>query len=524
MAKNYITHQDLSLLSRHFSRRSGVFADFLHLQAECSELASKKSSCFVERKDLNAYDYYLGWCYDTSRKPLTPKVPGLSGWDFSAISRQSLVDNGKPDKVVRAYNSYMVYGLQARVAEIAFKSIYGLLSSVSRLKDLNVLEVENLPSYIDKCQTLPAYDFECMSTRASFDVKSNLYIKSLQRRDDDSYGGRSKRHEGLRGFFIRSFGAHSEEIYQGVVISSSNTDDLQTGGWDVSYVGELHGSVFLGWLRGRGGNAGMSGGRIPERLPSAAFCSPDILRLRCTRWDDERCALTLPDDLGVVLSDPRLALAYLCGVDEVGRKRLEQELCSMVAAKYPEGVLLFLQQVAGGLADEGFRFLEFVLWDSLTQATFRLLNHGTSSLAVHSLLDWVSSNEHFGPLWPVLQVQFGEGGSFLSRWIEAVLLPITEHWAEVRCPECGSSKFSLYPHRATAGGAVKGLLKCHVVGCRSQHVMTLITHCHKHSCYPLIVGQNATCSDCKGLKCMNEECEEACMPNCGSGSHASRGF
>ena len=190
-------------------------------------------------------------------------------------------------------------------------------------------------------------------------------------------------------------------------------------------------------------------------------------------------------------------MTWILGAADGTRGRVYEALCSQNERVNPVA-MSFLGYLARGLDhDQGWRFAEFVLWESVTRAAFESSIQGRVGRGfLEEIADALDNPSHR----PTHLTQIGAKG-LLSRWISSVLTPIAQHGPSARCPICDQCLEEMIPLRMSARGAVLGTLTC-MEGHRTEEV-TLLTPCGGGQCgeFPLIIGKESTCSLCLGLKC-----------------------
>jgi hypothetical protein len=163
----------------------------------------------------------------------------------------------------------------------------------------------------------------------------------------------------------------------------------------------------------------------------------------------------------------------------------------------------FLDDIVGRCVLEGAETcLEHAIWTALTKATLEACSkceQGAVDVSLELAEELIASRA-----FPVRLPRI-EGKPILSRWIDHILKPLVEHWDLIRCPACrgsstGPGKIRLGVTYMTSEGTVYGQMTCGHCGHAADDV-TLLTHCYKCGHYPLIIGKNNLCPDCKGLAC-----------------------
>jgi hypothetical protein len=192
------------------STPDGVVAYLRFVLREPTELSGTKEFVTLAPEDL-----FLAACYYDS-EPALDTLRKQSEWDYKELreelSRQELAD-------------FQVRGLQPRIAELAFPSVYPRLcprGAKPVLRDLNLEVVKALsrPWRLTSRPSLPSADWEAPGGR-EYDVKCNVFYRSKQEKF------------GLRGFLIkRSSGMRS---FPAFLFTKS---DARSCTW--TYLGEYH--------------------------------------------------------------------------------------------------------------------------------------------------------------------------------------------------------------------------------------------------------------------------------------------
>lgn len=141
--------------------------------------------------DLAESDVYLAACYfhqhlhKTDGSDKESPLYQMTEWNYSDVVR-SFSDQ-------RSSNRFKTFGVQPRVAELAFRTIYESRHgsrSTDALRDENLKVIHALPRpwSLGLRPNLPSSDYVSVYGQ-EFDVKSNVFL-------------RSKKHLGLRGLFI----------------------------------------------------------------------------------------------------------------------------------------------------------------------------------------------------------------------------------------------------------------------------------------------------------------------------------
>lgn len=403
--------------------------------------------------ELTETDVYLAACY-YSDHTITRRI---SNWQLSEIRKE--LDE-------RIYKRFLVEGMQPRIAELAFGTIYSRLHNGRRLADLNADFAMSMND-LKPTKNLPPADWKDASG-VLIDVKCNLYFRS---RAD---------HCGLRGFMIKR--PESLDVsYFGIVFHQTSDDDcswLGVGTYSRACAEELE----------------LSQAGSGERVIPFLFALPEKFRFNVDLTDEEyQCVMAL-------LTDQRMRHAWALAA---GRQP-----CVPTAASQPMKRFMELLSLKPQIP------LEFRLWRALTEAALEGCSKQQFDDVKGMLDDAVALlRDEF---LPVRLAQI-DGTSLIERWIDSVLRPIACHFHEISCPGCGSGDFSLKLKRITSGGAIYGTMKCNG-DCHDVHDrITILTHCHKCNAYPIILGKSEVCRKCFGLICdhtRNGEPCRACKSGC----------
>ena len=406
-------------------------------------LAERPELTGVTRYDsLGEVDLYLGACYWEQGSEV---FGGLSNWDFHSVkdTLRQFSEYGKK----KAINSFKVEGLQPRVAELAFREVYRRLKGVATLRDLNAETIERLPRpwRLSSNPTLPGADWRDESG-IECDVKCNLYYRS------------KKAKEGLRGLYVGIKDLTDvNHHYPGFVFFDS---DDQCCSW-----------CYIGTYRPKDKIEG-------ERVNPFLFRLPKICRFEAQ-----------PSEVAEnLLAD--------------GPLRLGWRLASRTTPRSPFGNSLLDQVVTRCASRPESMPLEEALWRYITEAVL----HDCSTLGQDHVNDFLQEMATLvcSRALPLYLPRLG-GEPLLERWIDDVLRPIVNHWTQIRCPVCrltgdAPGNIRLGDIRMTAEGSIDAKFECRSCGPRGDRVRVL-THCHKCTQYPLLIGANEVCPHCSGLIC-----------------------
>jgi hypothetical protein len=448
------------------SELEGLVAYLRYVISEPIELSGTTDYWSLSEEDL-----FLGACYYGSGVALSTLKKQLR-WDYPSLERALL--NAKNGSDAHLLHSFKAGGLQPRIAELAFRRVYGRLHGAdaeNKLRDLNAESVQMLspPWSLHSRPRLPGSDWEDADGR-QYDVKSNPFYHSLQKQI------------GLRGFLIE-LSRNQADSFPGFVFTETTEESCS---W--TYVGEYQRIEVIK----------QEGNRI---LPFC-FRLPD--RIRYVR------TITKPIfDLGIrLLKDPWLRIGWQLAAQMRSVPRQEQRTSS--ESLLDECVEQCLQSCRGA-------FLEYALWEALTKTTlYACSQHGSDSAGTFlDLTDHLIASRAL----PIRLPRIGDK-PVLSSWINQVLKPLNEHWYRIQCSICGCratepGMIQLRITGMTSEGTIYGRMTCNQCG-YVRNEATLLTHCYNCKCYPLIIGKNTVCRDCKRLKCQNCEC---CKMGCGKQRH-----
>ena len=415
--------------------------------------------------ELDEVDLFLAACYYPEDGVAADGLSKISEWSLGTI-REQLED--------KAYNHFLVRGLQPRIAELAFAQIgveiYG--ESGREMVDLNRQAVTLRASLGTPTKDLPKADWQD-SSGAHFDVKSNLYFRSISA------------HLGLRGFAIKRPESDSV-IYCGIVVFETSAVHC-----DWAYVGDFSKQCYQQLC----GSATERDGRV---MPFV-FQMPEHYRfvVNVTPEDLQRYA--------ALLANEQLIRAWKIAAHQPSGRQPSN------ATSGSQGKDWFWERFAALPPQYP---IEFRLWRVLTEATLDGCTCGCID-DVGAMLEDAVSMLRTG-LFPVRLAQI-TGKTLLERWIHSVLKPLAEHFDKITCPVCKGRNISLKLNRITPGGAIFGVMECERSCLNDSGEITILTPCHECSGYPLLIGKNKICPKCSGLVCEAEKegriCG-ACKKNC----------
>ncbi len=436
-----------------YSPLAGVVAYLRFVLREGADLSGVTA---YER--LTADDLFLGACYYEGAAGAT--LQRQSQWDYRAL--EGSLRGATKDGSLMYLNDFKVRGLQPRIAELAFREVIGRLCGVEAAQELRDLNAEclasvPLPRALASRPPLPPVDWEGGDGRR-YDVKCNLFYRSTQAK------------VGLRGFLIELKQISDRHCSYPAFVFTDTTDESCR--W-----------VYVGEYRPGPGAADDPKGRV---LPF--YCRlPDQVRFIMPGTEsDLATGLRLLNDRFL-----RLGWQLAVGLPVVPRQEPNTAAES------------FLNQVVERCVRGGAsNWLEHTIWKALTEVTLDACGRCDCSAVRASLelADGLIASRAFPIRLPRI-----DGKPILSRWIEHVLVPLVEHWNLIRCPACGATSarpgaIRLGVRSMTPEGTVYGRLTCGQCGHVADDI-TLLTHCYKCKYYPLIIGKNRLCADCKGLFC-----------------------
>jgi hypothetical protein len=422
----------------------------------CLDLSGSKSFSSLTEEDI-----FLGACY-YSEEAAHSVFDELRQWDWKSVEKCL-------SKNERKFNDFKVRGLQPRVAELAFARIRDVLYSdhpESLLTDLNLQCIRALPKpWSGTHRKLPPADWRD-GMGETFDVKCNTYFRS------------KRKNLGLRGLLVEPRKGE-KDIYSGFIFVDAS---------DVScswiYVGEYH--------------------PLPEsnkndRVLPFCFRLPDACRVTCNISDEQAA-------LGELLlsSWPFLLDGWALAT---GRHGQSEQLNAGAAETLWD---LFIEKA---IQWSGSTYLEYGTWRSVTEVTLKACSEGLDTKIVSGFLAQAAKFLNCREI----PVQFPriDGTPLLCRWISEVLEPLVRYWDKILCPKCGGKNICLSVTQMTASGSIHGTINCKSCPADSETSVTILTHCYKCNCYPLIIGKNLTCPKCLGLVCSSSEIAES-DTQCGS--------
>jgi hypothetical protein len=400
-------------------------------------------------RDLSQHDVFLGACY-YDNGPASEALNQVLQWDYASL--QHVLSQHE-------LNKFKGLGLQPRIAELAFESVYrrthGLVPG-PQLHDVNLQCMRPLrrPWSLGARPVLPGHDWEDVNGK-KYDVKCNVFYRTMQKS------------KGLCGFLIERVQAQCH-TYPGFVFTKA---DETCCTW--VYVGDYV----------PGADINLEGDRV---LPFC-FRLPDCMRYTA-------CVGFGTAELGhLILNDRFLRVGWQLVTGVRGA-------CPQEHGRAEEALLHDLVEKCVRACASGF--LEQVLWKVLTETTLDACSKYDSD-TVDAYLELVGKVVESGVL-PVRLPQIG-GKPILDYWIEQVLCPLNHYWDRVQCPACGARAAErgtvvVQVQRMTSAGTIYGRIMCNVCGYVCVGA-TLLTHCHGCSHYPLLVRKNPVCGNCKGLVC-----------------------
>lgn len=429
--------------------------------------------------DLSEEDLFLGACYYNGGA--SRLLANQTKWDYSSVAR------GLRVKGVDRYlylNDFKVGGLQPRIAELAFSQVYGRLNgteAVKKLRDLNLETVKRLvpPWKLEPRPILPSVDWED-GYGVKYDVKSNLFYRSVSEKI------------GLRGFLIDRPKVKNIS-FQGILFTRTDADSC-----DWVYVGEYHAEDWPNEMQ--------------HRLLPFYFRLPDSERFNQTTENPD------PQQGLKLMKDRWLRIGWQLAIGEFVASGEEKPISG-------ESLLdMFVERCIKGSETT---FLEHALWKTLTQTTLDACSKCDQDV-VQSFLKLAKELLSHGYL-PVNLPRIDDS-PILEVWIREVLQTIGDNWSRISCDSCGrlatdKDVIRVDITRMTSNGTLEGQVKCNACNNSREHA-TLLTHCHRCSHYPLVIGYNPVCPGCNGLVCdwMNgndkKRCK-SCKKGCQEGQQAS---
>jgi hypothetical protein len=419
-------------------------------------LTADKLSLYGEShyQSLSPGDLFLAACYSEWNPEIARLLNNQTQWDYLSVMQSLSQEPGSSTQ-----NIFKVWGLQPRIAELAFQQMYMRIhdsASIGALHDLNLETVQALATPWRLSPSLPPVDW-VSAYGQEYDVKSNIYRRSKEKA------------EGLRGLFIKmdKMAPGSDTLFPGIIFFETTDGSCQ---W--VYVGEYQPSA-VNYTRA-------------DRVTPFAFRMPDRERFSRSISDSEFTA-----GLHVI---PEGNLRF--GWQMAAKRSAAKSIDSIVVDR-------FLATLIDGCQAQGDEsFLEYDLWSSLNQAMFDVRSYHSEEEVEHCL-SAAESRLSSGRI-PVRLPKI-RGKLLLSNWINSVLRPINNNWKHIRCEQCGTcastpGAIKLTLERITAGGTILGTVACNPCGW-TRRSATLITHCRTCSHHPLIIGRNQVCRICGGLKC-----------------------
>jgi hypothetical protein len=434
-------------------------------------------------RDLSPEDLFLAACYYRTGIAL-PTLEQQSKWDFDSLMR-ALSAQGD-----RALNDFKVKGLQPRIAELAFRSVYSQLegeAAARLLRDRNREYIDRLdrPWNRGEWKKLPNSDWIDVNGR-EYDVKCNLFYPS----QSDKVG--------MRGFFISKIKQCGNVTFPGFVFTAKEKDSCK---W--VYIGDYQPIRKM---------------KVAEddRVPPFYFCLPDSQRCRLpiNAYDAQVGRL--------LLCNHRLQLAWILATESGPQSTQESaDVSTSLLYEFVQRCLTIMKE----------SFLEYALWKAITETTLEACNKYDAE-RIQVFLERAAQFLNDRALPICLPCDGGE--TLLGRWIREVLFPLSANWHRIRWPSCTecaprAGVPSLNLTRITAEGTLHGRMTCK--RCRADLLgeVTILTHCHRHGChhYPLIIGKNPLCT-CRGLVCdsmrNNSVRCKSCKIDCGEGQQTPEDF
>ena len=394
---------------------------------------------------LSANDMYLAGRYSNTDIPRPDADASVS---YGNIDQY--FSGANSDQMI---NKFKVEGLQPRIAEIIFKSIYNRIyncasDSINPLTDMNIQEIYS--------ESLPPADF-IDASGIKYDVKCNLYYRSR------------KRVLGMRGLLIKiNSSLKYEHRYPGIIFTNSDDDSVT---W--TYIGEYRPRQF----------------NINQRVLPYYFAMPESVNNYPSLSDrDYIYGLSL-------LNDPLLQTGWT-----IYSNRSLQELYPLLESNEDKICLgLYYKHFDRCMSKYS---IEVALWWALTVSTLEICCSRGQEVAIRHLrifTDLISSNAIPVTLPTV------ENEPLILHWVTDVLKPLVINWSKIVCRNCGQSAstpgiMTLTINRMTDQGTIYGTAECKRCGHKDISA-TILTHCHVCSHYPLILGKNKSCTSCQGLIC-----------------------
>lgn len=386
--------------------------------------------------ELSEEDIVLAGCY--SNMPKTQQIieQGIRSLDILVLELDE-----------QEYRTFLVKGVQPRIAELAFGRIAQLVTEINGevLVDLN-LQAVRARTASDCRHYLPSEDFAGMGRR--FDVKCNLFFRSRE----ESLG--------LRGFQVNISGCSENAEVAAVVVSGSSDFDAN---WS-----------FIGFAP----EAGLQG---KARVAPYCFSLPDLLSFQ-NAWMERDLvqAMALVD-----AAHPEVVHGMFGGSDRYA-------LLRSMRARKDRRVLS-----------------ERTLWDEVTAGLMRgRCRGGSEAQGAKFLAEWQARAASKYWLFPLAKVG---GRPLLDRWITEVLTKLNLHWDQIRCPNCGSGgQVTLVPSRITDAGTVLGEFQCGCGAMNANATLvTHCWDCGRYpliigesaSCGSVVTGSANGDGLCYGLRC-----------------------
>jgi hypothetical protein len=450
-----------------------------------SELSGSTHFSILDPEDLILAATYLAATAKGSEicEKLFHGICKREQWSWENLSRTEKSDN-------REWSNFLVYGVQPRIAELAFGMIHAKLGLGEYLVDLNRKALKGLRQWtvrdVGDCFLGNANEVheDYKDEHRRYDVKCNLFFRSKES------------HVGLRGLQIdikAELASINDTWLPGIVFHASSTEYCA---W--SFVGILNPKT------------------VPRRFWTGRvapffFTMPDTHRLQ------QKVPLTLADatklstflrstftesSTGSYTSDACHPIIPLLGcADAIDTSYLTKPQSLLAQSVIKANASLKPKQLTPIPAER-------ILWIALNHLVFDARSagetEGTVALALKEACELLKSR------WlPVVASKIDQT-PLLERWICEVLEKLNKHWYDIKCPQCGGSggKLKLEPQTSSAEMSIWGLLHCNCGFCSDN--ITLFTHCYKCGSYPLVIGLNSMCPECHGLLCHAEKNDIKC--------------
>lgn len=403
-------------------------------------------------------------------------------WTWESI--YSTIEIGDED-TSRAWSSFLVRGLQPRIAEIAFGNVHSALRLGEDLIDLNRHALKGLKNWTVNSVRNAFLDAgnsvheDWKDEHRRYDVKCNLYFRSKEDRI------------GLRGLLIDVAAelAVSDKVwFPGFIFYASSHHDCS---W--SYVGLYYPKSVP--TCNRSGRVAPFYFVMPEThraQDSTHLLQVDAYRLSgfiSSVWSNHSSAGRTNK-----VCHPLIPLLHIEDSVELNYLSKPQALLARSVAK----AIKKLQSKSQVRVPT-----ERILWVALNFLVFDARNAGESgetvALALKEACELVEN-----PWLPVVAAKAGNT-TLLELWIRQVLSVLNNHWSSIRCPQCAGSgqKLKVEPLASSAELSIWGSICC-TCGFSADDV-TLFTHCHECGSYPLVIGLSPICSECHGLRCHVEK-------------------